>query len=200
MNKKHIPILLICSVLILPCLSRADSNHYIKRMINSPASKFDLYIYRLSEKLKCRKDRVSMSKTTQARTPCLTDIEYDQEGNVLLLYFYIDSSHKEMRNFKIKSDKRREKTLLKLLRELSVELGVEGQKFGNEMIKLGTIQMTPLTYSANTVKTTNEEIQFYKEIAHVTEINLITNIGSKVYKATRTKSGSYRYQVDKMEK
>ncbi len=201
MNKNYFLMLLIILIFHLCQESvKADSNYYIKKMIESPASKFDLYIYKLSETLKCRMDRVSLSKTTQAKTPCMTDIEYNASDNILLMYFYVDQNNKEMRNFRSKSRKNKEKTLLNLLRTLSIELGVQGQKVGDEVIRLGTIQLTPLSYSYEKQAYEGENVEFYSEIADISEINLITNIGSKVYKATRKKSGSYIYKVDKSGK
>jgi len=201
MNKIfYLILLLILALHTFPETVSADSDYYIRKMIEAPASKFDLYVYKLKESLKCRTDRVSMSKSTQAKTPCLTDIEYDSAENALVMYFYIDKSNKEMRNFKMKNNEKKEKTLLKLLRKLSVELGVEGQKVGDEMIRLGTIQLTPVTYFTSGQESAGENIEFYSEIADITEINLITNLRSSVYKATRQKSGSYIYHVDKSGK
>jgi len=198
MNKNYFLILLI--ILIFHPFQEAaksDSNYYIKRMMESPSSKFDLYIYKLSENLKCRMDRVSLSKTTQAKTPCMTDIEYDMTGNTLIMYFYVDSSNKNMRNFRGQNKKKKEKTMSELVKNLAIELGVEGQKVGDEVIRLGTIQLTPLTYYNSSDQSYGENVEFYSEIADITEINLVTNIKSKVYKATRQKSGNYIYNVDK---
>ena len=178
----------------------AESDRYIQKMMSSNVSKFDLYIYKLNESLKCRIDRVSMNKTAQSKSPCMTDIEYDPIANILVMYFYVDGSHKEMRSFKTKSSSRKKKALLEVLHELAIELGVEGQKFGDETIKLGTLQLTPISYSTSTEKESKEEIRFYNEITENTELNLITNVGSKVYKATRTKTGSYLYLVDETER
>jgi len=87
--------------------------------------------------------------------------------------------------------------MLKILKKLAIELGVEGQKVGDEVIRLGTIQLTSVSYSYPGDQSAGEHVEFYSEIADITEINLITNIRSSVYKATRQKSGSYFYQVDK---
>ena len=177
-----------------------DSDVYIKKMQNSPVSKFDFYIYKLSEKLKCRTDRVSMTRTTQSKTPCLTDIEYDSVSNILVMYFYVDASNRDMKNFRSGSKKKKEKTMLKILNKLAVELGVQGQKVGDETVKLGTIQLTPLSPSDYGGNLPDEYASFYDEIADITEINLVTNIKSSVYKATRQKWGNYNYKVDKSGK
>jgi len=87
--------------------------------------------------------------------------------------------------------------MLKILKKLAVELGVEGQIGGNEVIRLGTIQLTSVAYSYTGDQSAGEYVEFYSEIADITEINLVTNIRSNVYKATRQKSGSYFYHVDK---
>ena len=87
--------------------SAQDSDFYINKMKNSPVSKFDFYIYKLGETLKCRTDRVSMTKTTQAKTPCLTDIEYDSVSKILVMYFYVDSSNSDMKNFKRQNKKQK---------------------------------------------------------------------------------------------
>jgi len=201
MNKLTLIFLfIIFALLIMPEKTRADSNYYINKMKAVPVSQFDLYIYKLGEKLKCRNDRVSMTKSTKAKTPCLTDIEYDKAGNTLIMYFYVDSSNRDLRNFRGQNKKKKEKTMLNILKKLSVELGVEGQKVGDEIIRLGTIQLTPVTYTYTGDQFSGEQIEFYSEIADITEINLVTNIRSSVYKTTRQKSGSYFYQVDKSGK
>lgn len=177
-----------------------ESDFYINKMKNSPVSKFDFYIYKLGETLKCRTDRISMTKTTQSKTPCFTDIEYDSVSNILVMYFYVDSTNPDMKNFKSRNQKKKEKTLLKILNKLAVELGVQGQKVGDETLKLGTIQLTPLSPSDYSGNLPQDYTSFYKEIADITEINLVTNIKSDVYKATRQKWGNYIYKVDKSEK
>lgn len=177
-----------------------DQDIYIKKMKNSPVSKFDFYIYKLGETLKCRTDRVSMTKTTQAKTPCLTDIEYDSVSNILVMYFYVDSSNSDMKNFKRQNIKKKEKTMLKILNKLAVELGVQGQKVGDEIVKLGTIQLTPLSPSDYSGNLSEDYTSFYNEIADITEINLVTNIKSDVYKATRQKWGNYSFTLDKTGK
>ena len=187
-------------LIFLSVASAQDSDFYINKMKNSPVSKFDFYIYKLGETLKCRTDRVSMTKTTQAKTPCLTDIEYDSVSNILVMYFYVDSSNSEMKNFKRQNKKKKEKTMLQILNKLAVELGVQGQKVGDETVKLGTIQLTPLTPSDYSGNIPEEYTSFYNEIADITEINLVTNIKSDVYKATRQKWGNYVYTVDKTGK
>ncbi len=199
---KYIIFLTLTTVFFVsPSVSIAeDSDIYIKKMQNSPVSKFDFYIYKLSEKLKCRTDRVSITKTTQSKTPCLTDIEYDSVSNILVMYFYVDSSNRDMKNFKSRSKKKKEKTMLKILNKLAIELGVQGQKVGDETVKLGTIQLTPLSPSDYGGNLPDEYAFFYDEIADITEINLVTNIKSSVYKATRQKWGNYNYKVDKSEK
>jgi len=199
MNKVSPIFLFFILAFITPEMTRADSNYYINKMKAAPVSKFDLYIYKLSEILKCRNDRVSMIKTTRSKTPCMTDIEFDANSNVLIMYFFVDSKNRDMRNFSAQNKKKKEKTMLKILKKLAVELGVEGQKVGDEVIRLGTIQLTSVSYSSGD-QSAGEHVEFYSEIADITEINLITNIRSSVYKATRQKSGSYSYHVDKSEK
>lgn len=199
--KKIFPLLFLFIVAFInPETSWAESNYYIKKLKAAPVSQFDLYIYKLSEKLKCRIDRVSMTKTANSVTPCLTDIEFDANSNVLIMYFYVDATNKDMRSFSRQSKKNKQKTMLKILEKLSIELGVEGQMVGNELIRLGTIQLTPVSYSYTGAQSPGEYVEFYSEIADITEINLVTNVRSSVYKATREKSGSYIYRVDKSEK
>jgi len=200
MNKIFLILLFFILVFITPETVRAESNYYINKMKAAPVSQFDLYIYKLSEKLKCRSDRVSMTKSTQSKTPCMTDIEFDPISNVFIMYFYVDSTNKDMRSFSRQNNKNKEKTMLKILKKLSIELGVEGQIVGDEVIRLGTIQLTPVSYSYNSDQTTAEYVEFYSEIADITEINIVTNIRSSVYKATRQKSGNYIYRVDKSGK
>ena len=127
----------------------------------------------------------------------MTDIEFDANSNVLIMYFFVDSTNRDMRNFSRQNKKNKEKTMLKILKKLAVDLGVEGQIVGNEVIRLGTIQLTSVAYSYTGDQSAGEHIEFYSEIADITEINLVTNIRSSVYKATRQKSGNYLYQVDK---
>ena len=182
------------------CFSCRGLGFLYKKMKNSPVSKFDFYIYKLGETLKCRTDRVSMTKTTQAKTPCLTDIEYDSVSNILVMYFYVDSSNSDMKNFKRLNKKKKEKKMLEILNKLAVDLGVQGQKVGDETVKLGTIQLTPLTPSDYSGNIPEDYSLFYNEIADITEINLVTNIKSDVYKATRQKWGNYIYKVDKSGK
>lgn len=200
MNKVFPILLFFILAFIIPETTRADSNYYINKMKAAPVSQFDLYIYKLSEKLKCRIDRVSMTKTTRSKTPCMTDIEFEANSNVLIMYFYVDSTNRDMRNFSRQNKKNKEKTMLKILKKLAVELGVEGQIVGNEVIRLGTIQLTSVAYSYTGDQSAGEHVEFYSEIADITEINLVTNIRSSVYKATRQKSGSYLYQADKSGK
>jgi len=99
MNKVSSILLFLILALIVPEMTRADSNYYINKMKAAPVSKFDLYIYKLSEILKCRNDRVSMTKTTRSKTPCMTDIEFDANSNVLIMYFFVDSTNRDIRNF-----------------------------------------------------------------------------------------------------
>ena len=198
---KYIIFLTLTATFLSPSYSIAEeSDIYIKKMQNSPVSKFDFYIYKLSETLRCRTDRVSMTRTAQAKTPCLTDIEYDSVSNILVMYFYVDSSNRDMKNFRSRSKKNKEKTMLNILNKLAVELGVQGQKVGDETVKLGTIQLTPLSPSDYSGNLPGEYASFYNEIADITEINLVTNVKSSVYKATRQKWGNYNYTVDKSGK
>ena len=199
MKRIFLLLLLYTMLFINPETTWAENNYYINKLKSAPVSQFDLYIYKLSEKLKCRVDRVSMTKTANSVTPCLTSIEFDANSNVLIMYFYVDSTNREMRIFSRQSKKNKEKTMMKILKKLAIELGVEGQTVGDEVIRLGTIQLTPVSYSSGD-QSIGEFVEFYSEIADITEINLVTNVRSSVYKATRQTSGSYIYRVDKTKK
>ena len=159
----------------------ADPGPQIARMMQTPATAFDLFLLRLYEGAKCN----NLVKNTNAEEAdlCLTSIDYDADANVLTTFFRVYPGAEAMDDFVNLEAEDRKQILLQLLDNTVRRVGA--------LDTWGLLHSTPISYGSNAGN--NDEKAFRAALAARTTVALSTSYSGVVYVATRHFDGSIKY-------
>lgn len=150
-------------------------------MMQTPASAFDVFLFRLYEAAKC--NQVVRNDHLEEADLCLSSLRYDAEGNVLTAYFRIWPGAFAMDDFvDVDADARKE-ILLGLL-------DTTAQRFG-AVDTWGLLHNLPITHGWKSEDAV--EKAFRGELARRTTTVLSTSYDGIVYIATRHYDGRIEY-------
>ncbi len=176
---KRVLLLLGLYLTVTPVL--AEPGPQILRMMQTPASAFDLFLFRLYEGAKCN----NLVKNTNAEEAdlCMTTLDYDAGTNLLSTFFRVYPGAEAMDDFVDQDSAGRNQILLRLLDNTARRVGaVDGW---------GLIHSTPISYAGN--RGDAAEKAFRSELAMRTSTALSTSYDGVVYVATRHPDGSIKY-------
>ena len=177
--------MLRCTLLILGLLTAtpglAGPGAQIERMLQTPPSAFDLFLFRVYEDAKCNK-LVKNSNAEEADL-CLTSISYDADSNVLSTFFRIYPGAEPMDDFVDLEASGRRQIMLKVLDNTARRVGA--------LDGWGLLHSTPISYAGSAGSP--QEKAFRKELAARTTTALSTSYDGVVYVATRHFDGSIKY-------
>lgn len=185
----------VLCLLLLICLSagigHAAPSKPILKMMRTPVTSFDFFLFELEESCKCDKWFGNPEWKTD---PCMTVLEYNIEENIIYLNFYIyDPSRSTiyMRGF-VNSNARQKETILRAaIQRLAVVIGLIDRP---EMQRpYGLIQVTPIRrgwYSPDF-----KENELKEEIAKRTVITIQTKHKGNLYHIERKTDGDIVYEV-----
>lgn len=159
----------------------AEPGPQIARMMQTPASAFDLFLFRLYEGAKCN----NLVKNTNAEEAdlCMTKLDYDAETNLLSTFFRVYPGAEAMDDFVDQGSAGRKQTLLRLLDNTARRVGA--------LDGWGLIHSTPISYAGN--RADAAEKAFRTELAMRTSTALSTSYDGVVYVVTRRPDGSVKY-------
>lgn len=157
----------------------------IAKMIQTPASTFDMFLFRLYEAGKC--DNVVKNTNSDEADLCLTSIGYDADKNILSVFFRVLPGAEAMDDFVNEERDGRKQIMLKLLENTVRRLGV--------VDTWGLLHSTPISHGWNAGDA--EEKSFRTELAQRTTTALSTSYDGVVYIATRHQDGTIEYFTSK---
>lgn len=157
----------------------------IAKMIQTPATAFDMFLFRIYEAAKC--NNVLKNGNTEEADLCLTSITYDVDRNILSTYFRVLPGAEAMDDFVDQEPARRKLIMLRLLENTTRRVGV--------IDSWGLLHSTPMSHDW---KGSNaEEKSFRAELAKRTSTSLSTSYSGVVYVAKRNVDGTNNYYTSK---
>ena len=181
MCRKLMPLVL----LMLTQSAFAQPGPFIERMIKTPASAFDLFLFRLYEAGKC--NTVVKNGNLEEADLCLSSIQYDADKNILTAFFRVLPGAEAMDDFVDLEKSGRREILLQLLQNTARRVGaVDGW---------GLLHSIPLGYGGDIAAA--DEKSFRSELAGRTTTKLSTSYDGVVYVATRHHDGRIEYFTSK---
>jgi hypothetical protein len=173
------------TLLILACLASAkvlaNPGTQVERMMQTPASAFDMFLFRLYEGAKC--NNLVQNGNADEADLCMTSIAYDAETGVLSAYFRVYPGAPAMDDFVDQDAAGRKAIMLKLLDNTVRRVGA--------LDSWGLLYSTPISYAKGAAVA--DEKEFRVELAARTTTALSTSYDGVVYVATRHYDGSLKY-------
>ena len=177
-------LLILCSLLVTQ-LALAQPSQAIAKMMQTPATAFDMFVYRLYEAAKC--NNVVKNTNSDEADLCLSSIKYDADKNVLSVFFRVLPGAEAMDDFvDVEFDERRE-ILMTLLDNTVRRVGA--------VDTWGLLHSIPISHGGS--GSYADEISFREELAKRTTTALTTSYDGVVYIATRHHDGKIDYFTNK---
>ena len=170
-------ILLLILTLACPGLSLAAPDAAISRMMQTPASLFDLFLFRLYESAKC--NNVVRNDNVDEADLCLSTIAWDADAEILSVFFRVLPAAEAMDDFVDEDEDGREIIMLNLLHNTARRVGA--------VDSWGLLHSTPIGHGPALDKAA--EKAFRTALAARTKTALSTSYDGKVYVATRHADG-----------
>jgi len=188
LNRITVVVLIVIGLAVTH--AAAEPSRPIAKMMDTPASTFDVFLFRLYEQSKCFQGWFGNRKNDDKPDLCMTTIKYKFDDNFIVMNFIVREKYEKMAGFRSSSDKQKESMLKALLSDVATSVGVEPQG-----TRLGMIQLTPIREGWSTKAF--EETETREEIANRTVIHLRANIGGFVYTVTRDHHGNVTFDKEK---
>ena len=181
----------IIAALLMSVSVYAEPSKQIQKMLTTPISAFDFFLFELEEKCKCDKWFGNPNWKTD---PCMTTLNYDIKENLIILTFYIFEPNRSttyMKGFINSNEAQKEQILRTAIQKLAVVLGVtEREGMGK---RYGLIQLTPIR--RGWARKDFNEPELKEEIAKNTVLVLQTKYRGKLYNVERQISGYVEFEV-----
>jgi len=183
-------IYFLVSMLLITTQAAAEPSKPISAMMDTPASVFDVYLFRLMEQSKCHQGWFGNSKD---RTKlCMTRIDYHFDDNLIEMNFFVQERHEKKESIRTATDKQKEKILNSMMSDLARSVGVDSDiEIDGKIILFGMIQLTPIRHKWS--NTRFDEKAAKEEIAKRTIINLRTLVEGFIYTITRDQHGKVTF-------
>jgi len=179
-----IRLLILFGILMTP-QALAAPGPLISNMIQTPATAFDMFLFRLYEAGKC--NNVVKNNNSDEADLCLSSISYDADKNVLSTFFRILPVAEAMDDFVDQDADGRKAVMLQLLEITAKRIGA--------VDSWGLLHSTPISHGWNTGDA--DEKSFRSELAQRTSTALSTSYDGVVYVATRHHDGRIEYFTSK---
>ena len=176
-----IKILVILFGLMLAQQVVAEPSPPIAKMIQTPATAFDLFLFRLYEAAKC--NQVLKNGNSDEADLCLSSINYDADRNILSTFFRVLPAAEAMDDFVDQEAAGRKEIMLKLLENTARRVGA--------LDSWGLLHSTPISHGWKGSDAV--EKSFRAELAQRTSTALSTSYDGVVYIATRHHDGKIKY-------
>lgn len=175
---------LLCA-LMLAQASHGEPGSPLAKMMKTPASAFDLFLFRLYESGKC--NNVVKNNNADEADLCLTSIKYDYDENILTAFFRVLPAAEPMDDFvEVEADERKA-ILLELLDNTARRFGA--------VDTWGLLHSTPVSQGESAGSA--DEKSFRAALAQRTTTALSTSYDGVVYIATRHHDGRVEYFTSK---
>jgi len=178
---KLIPVLI---VVLLSQQTFATPGPQISQMLQTPASAFDMFLFRIYEAAKC--NNVLKNNNSDEADLCLSSIKYDADDNILFTFFRVLPGAEAIDDFIEQDTAGRKAAMLSLLENTAKRVGA--------LDNWGLIHNIPFSLDPNMSKTTINA--FRAELAKRTATTLTTSYDGVVYTATRSHDGIIKYSTN----
>lgn len=159
----------------------AETGSAITKMMQTPATAFDIFLFRIYESAKC--NNVVKNLNSDEADLCLSTIKYDVDKNILSAFFRVLPVAEAMDDFvDLEADGRKE-IMLKLLDKTVRRVGA--------VDSWGLLHSTPISHGPKANRA--DEKSFRAELAARTSTVLSTSYDGVVYIATRHHDGRIEY-------
>jgi len=177
--------LVILFGILLAQQALAEPSPQIAKMIQTPATAFDMFLFRLYEAAKC--NNVLKNSNSDEADLCLSSIKYDADKNILSTFFRVLPAAEAMEDFVDQDTDGRKQIMLKLLDTSVRRVGA--------LDSWGLLHSTPLSHGWK--GNVGDEKSFRAELAQRTSTVLSTSYDGVVYIATRHQDGRIEYFTNK---
>jgi len=177
-------LLILSSILLAPQVLAAPGQQ-VSRMMQTPASMFDMFLFRLFEAGKC--NNVLKNNNSDEADLCLSSIRYDADKNILSAFFRVLPGAEAMDDFVDMERDGRKQTMLTLLENTARRVGA--------VDTWGLLHSTPISHGLS-INAADKKL-FRAELAERTTTALSTSYDGVVYVATRHHDGRIEYFTSK---
>jgi hypothetical protein len=176
-------------VLLVFCLmsfhALAGPSRPIANLMNTPASAFDVFLFRIQESGECYQSHWG-NPGGKKLDLCLTQLLYFFDDNIIEMTFYVSEHHEMMQGISGKSQREIKDAVRSILTKVGQTAGVE--KFPVFDNYFGWIQRVPIRHSWSRKDLNENEIR--EEVRKRTRVVLYTGpIDGTKYKAVRSHHG-----------
>lgn len=194
---KIILTLCVALALFLSRSAQSDPSDPIQKLISTPSSAFDEFLYRIYDSAKCYRGWFATETRESVRTPCMTGIDYSFSDNLVTMNFFVKPSEEAMGGYFDVSENIREALLLSVLQGVCQNVGVVPAHPELPDLYFGLIQTTPMRYGWATDEVDEKEIR--SEIAKRTVINLRVTVRDTTYLAKRSQHGDVSFIRERVQ-
>ena len=163
----------------------AQPGPQIENMMQTPATAFDMFLFRLYEAAKC--NNILKNNNSEEADLCLTSISYDAERNILSTFFRVLPVAEAMDDFVEVEPADRKEIMLKLLDNTVRRFGA--------VDRWGLLHSTPISHGWK--GSAVDDKLFRAELAQRTAVSLSTSYSGIVYVAKRNADGTIDYFTSK---
>ena len=174
-------IIYLLFLIFLPLTAKAEPSKLISKLMETPASAFDVYLFNLYSENKCFFYEFSIEQEW-----CVMDVNYDFEDNLIVVYSMISEEHELLSGidiFKLSEEDRNNK-LNAIVTDASINFGVNNPD--------GEIYSVRIRNGWTNKQFDDTEIK--NEIAKRTVIKAAIISEDVAHTVTRTHKGEYIYE------
>jgi hypothetical protein len=177
-------ITVVSLALALSATAMAAPSPGIKTLMATPASTFDLFMFRLYESVKCKNWTGEVESEPDF---CMTSLHYDADRDLLSMHFRAYPTNESLGDFLEVEDLERQDIVVRYVEQVARIAGVESD--------WGLLRSMPLRHAGTTKIQDEEKIRL--EIASRTQVHIHVTYGSKVYTAVREPDGQVSFSLTK---
>lgn len=166
---------------LLATQALAAAGPQISSMIQTPATAFDMFLFRLYESGKC--NNIVKNGNLEEADLCISSIRYDADTNILSAFFRVLPGAEAMDDFVDLDADGRKATMLQVLEVTARRVGA--------VDSWGLLHSTPISHGWKA--DLEAEKSFRAELAQRTLTALSTSYDGVVYRATRHPDGRVEY-------
>lgn len=109
MKKAKNCALSLITFFLIASIAYAEPSQPISKMMKTPASAFDVFLFQLYEQSKCSQGWVGNQDKDDRPDLCMTMINYNFNDNIIEMNYVVTLKHKKMAGFKSATDKKKKK-------------------------------------------------------------------------------------------
>ena len=170
--------------LVLSATATGEPSPGIKKLMSTPASVFDVFMFRLYESVKCKN---WVGEVESEPDFCMTSLLYDADRDLLSMHFRAYPTNESLGDFLEGDDVERQDIVVRYVEQVARIAGVEAD--------WGLLRTIPLRHAGASKIQDEDKIRL--EIASRTRVHAHVSYGGKVYSAVREPDGQVSFSLTK---